>query len=312
MARLPQAVAVLVLTLLTSACGTAQSGPHADDGGPTYPSLNGPPPPLDSAIVAQADPGSVVSPLASFLWSDAELRTIDRARRIVGDNCMREFGFSPIPDWQAEGAQPWVSWARYGIWNPIARETGYLDPVPEDGNTSPIRYIDSGAISVYLGTVQEFSGEAVPPGGCQGQEFDRLMRPAGAETIDVSYVGALYDEALTRATNDERVASLIDDWRECMAASGWQYSDVRAPFEYWSVPPRRGPDKHRPVVSEEERRSAADDLACKHSTGLLGTWLAADLAYQDVLVEREHARLVEYRLFLDRVVTIAGEIVATG
>jgi hypothetical protein len=66
------------------------------------------------------------------------------------------------------------------------------------------------------------------------------------------------------------------------------------------------------VISEEEKRNARADLRCKRSTGLLGTWLAADIAYQHAIIEREGERLRDYGRIVEKVVEISNRIIAAG
>jgi hypothetical protein len=186
---------------------------------------------------------------------------------------------------------------------------GYDSPVTGGENPTPLRYVTRDAIFVYLGQMKSYNRQSVPEGGCQGDEY-RAVVAVIPTTLDHHYLENLDDEALTRASQDGRVTKLMADWKRCMKAAGWQYADPKAPFEYWSS--RRGGDKERAVVSNEEKKSASADLACKASTGLLGTWLAADIAYQTAIVEREGQRLQEYRALLDRMVANANRIVAEG
>jgi hypothetical protein len=276
----------------------------------SYPPLAGGEPALDQATVAAADPKSTATPFGAYVWDDPSARAISRARIIVGDRCMRRYGFSPVPGWQPEGAIPLVTWSRYGLWDRALAERGYYGPEVNGGNPYPVRYLGADATGVYFGTVKEFNGEPVPDGGCQGQEFALVMKAAGMSDVDPKYVGNLDQEALARATQDPRVVSLVDDWKGCMKNAGWDYADVRAPFGYWST--RRGNDKRQAVISEEEKRSARTDLECKRSTGLLGTWLGADIAYQKAIVEREGERLRAYKHVMDGLLANANKVIADG
>jgi hypothetical protein len=217
--------------LVAAACGTGAANPAAADQVLTLPPLPGGQPPIDPIIVAAANPKVATAPLAAYVWDDAAARTIDRARIIVGDRCMRAYGFSPLPGWQPEGAIPWVGWARYGLWDPAAADLGYLGPVANNGNPAPIRYLDPDATSVYLGMVTQFNGAPVPAGGCQGEEFAQVIQAAGIGNLDPQYVGRLNDEALARATQDRRVVLLTQQWKECVRGAGWDYAGVHAPFE---------------------------------------------------------------------------------
>lgn len=276
----------------------------------SLPPLAGGEPELDPLIVASADPGNTARPLDAYAPSDEAMKVVSRARIVVGDKCMARFGFQPMPGWQPEGATPLLTWARYGLWDRAAvDERGYQPPPVPDANPMPARFIPPEAASVYFGEVREYDGQEVPAGGCQGEEIETLYG-SEEEFAEAHLAVDLDQEALTRAAQDSRVIKLMPAWRDCMKAAGWGYADVMAPFDYWST--RRGDDKQQPVVSEEEKQSARTDVDCKLSTGLLGTWLASDIAYQQAIVERDGERLREFTLAVDRRVDRANDIIAQG
>lgn len=313
------AVAVTI-SLLLAGCSASDPPPGPSDGLPVMPWVGATPlpplaggePDLDPTIIASADPRNTARPLDAYAPTDEATRLVNRARIIVGDRCMARFGFQPEPGWQPEGTAPLRTWARYGLWDPApAEEHGYMPPPdPNQMTNPPIRFMESqDAINVYLGDVTQYAGQEVPPGGCQGEEL-RAVFGSESELAQSGYVADLDREALIRAAQDSRVVPLMDAWRECVKAAGWEYADVMAPFAYWST--RRGEDKWVTVISEEEKQSARADIQCKTSTGLLGTWLAADIAYQNAIIEREGERLREWAQAIDRRVGRANEILAEG
>jgi hypothetical protein len=199
----------------------------------------------------------------------------------------------------------------YGLWDSTyATDHGYEPPNAPDPNQAigPVRFTGDG-IGVYLGQVNTYQGQPVPAGGCQAAEIEPLVGDAPPGT-DYDYVDNLQQEAFARATQDSRVTALMATWQTCMANAGWTYADVMAPFAYWST--RRGTDKFQPVVSEQEKKAARDDLACKKSTALLGTWLAADIAYQNALIAREGDRLTGFQALLRQETTRANAVIAAG
>lgn len=310
--RRPWLGVVIMVALAVSACTADASGPVAER---TEPPESAAPqidvePPLDQEIIDRADPRSTPRPLDAYRYDNDTALIISQARIIIGDRCMARFGFAPVPGWQPEGASDTLNYATYGLWDAeYAAEHGYEpQPVPNPNQSlGPIRFTGDDAISVYLGTVDTYRGQPVPTGGCQGEEIATLSLAAPAG-FDPAYGDDLLEEAARRAEQDRRVVALMGQWRECMAAKGWEYTDVYEPFAYWSD--KRGPDRFRPVVSEEEKRAALDDVACKKSTGLLGTWLAAEIAYQEAIIAREGERLDEFMAVLDQVADYARTIIA--
>jgi len=301
--------------ILLAGCGSNEALPQrvpveGDASAVQLDPLAGGEPPLDESIVSAADPMAVTMPLDAHKFDDAKARLVSRARIVVGDRCMSEFGFSPTPGWIPEGAVSSNLYARYGVWDEkSAAVLGYQEPpVKEDNVGFPVRFTDHDALSVWYGEVESHQGRPVPEGGCVGRELDAVMGHVDFSEVDGKFRVDLEKEALTRATQDSRVVPLLAAWRTCMKEAGWDYADPQSPFAYWAD--KRGRDKHQPVAGDEEQRSAVRDAECKKSTRLLGTWVAADVAYQKVLIERDWEKLRVYKQHLDEVVKRANEVLA--
>lgn len=304
---LARVLTVIVSGLLAAVlvgCSGGQDSPSGYE-----PLLEGEPA-LDPAIIASADPASFPRPLWAYRYSDAEAKIVSRARTILSQRCMEPFGFAPAPGWEPEGLVL-DDYRRYGLWDPAGRQNGYWGrDLPDGSDTSlPVPYVGIDESNVYFGMVNEFNGLPVPPGGCAAAEANVV--PADLQTYDFSLVGNLDGEAQARAKQDSRVVPLLDAWRACMRDKGWDYDDVEAPFQYWAEDGRRGGEDVF-LISDDELRNAEDDLDCKESTGLQGTWLAADIAYQEVIIERDGERLREFRQALERIIANANQIIAEG
>lgn len=286
------------------------SGTESESGSPDSSDL----PVLDAGIIAQADPRTVPQPLAAYTFNAAQRDVLDRATLITANRCMEQYGFAPQRTWR----RPPINelWARYGLWDPTSATTGYLSPeeleISSAGMASYLPFVGEAQV-VYFGQVPQYGGVEVPPGGCQAQVNAAVWEVEGVTDLR-GFVSELYEEARERSRQDPRVQSLLEAWRTCMNEKGWDYEDVWSPFEYWSQPPRRGTERHVTLasISADEKASAKDDVACKHSTGLLGTWLAADIAYQQLIVERESQRLAEWSEDMAAILANANEIIANG
>lgn len=265
-------------------------------------------PPLDPKIVAAADPRQVTMPLSAYSLDDAGARIVSRARIIVGDKCMAAYGFAPLAGWKPEGAVTDNDWARWGLWDAtLAADQGYLPPEDNGGNPYPVRFVGADATNVYFGQVKQYHGQAVPDGGCGGQEAKAILTGV---TSDGHLQTDLEGEARARAAQDSRVVALLAAWRACLHNAGWDFADPQAPIGYWAA--RRTGDKFHPDVTAAEKANALADIGCKKSTGLLGTWLAADVAYQKALIERDATQLAAYRQDIDNMVARADVIIAHG
>lgn len=73
-----------------------------------------------------------------------------------------------------------------------------------------------------------------------------------------------------------------------------------------------GDNKSQPTISAEEKVAAKADIECKRSTRFLGTWLAADLAYQKLLIQRGSIKLDEYNKNQTAMLAKVNEIIAKG
>jgi hypothetical protein len=291
--------------------GAVAACAHSSDGGIGSAPTAKNEPALDSKIVAVADPRVVPRPLAAYEFDNATVVVLDRARELVANTCMQRFGFAP-----ATSSNPAVDelWSRYGLWDPASADTGYMSPESFNVTSQQVMPYSGDALAVYAGQLKEYKGQAVPAGGCGQEAYRAVVQFDGIPNDLAHFVADLDQEALQRSRQDSRVVPLLEAWRVCMKGHGWDYEDVLSPFEYWEQPPRRGTNKQvqRSDISEEEKSSARDDLGCKRSTGLLGTWLAADIAYQQLIVERESERLREYAGALDKIRANANRIIADG
>jgi hypothetical protein len=309
-------VGALVVAGALTGCTNSSDGGSTSPGVKATQSVASEEPPLDPAIVSVADPRAVRRPLAERRLAPARIEIINRARELAGDACMRQFGFTPAPNWTHTTFDPhaFALWSRYGLWDPIATETGYLPPDHFDRKGQDLPPYTGEAKQVYAGKIREYAGRPVPEGGCAEEASRVVMPPADVTEGIPNLVDDLDREAQERTRQDSRVLPLLDAWRDCMRDSGWEYEYVSSPFMYWNEPPRRGIDQNVESgdISSDEKRSARDDLACKKSTGLLGTWLAADIAYQHEIVKREGRRLVEYSRYWDKVLTNANRIISEG
>lgn len=309
-ARVFLAFSIVLLTGCSQSGGSPEGGQADEDASQVQlDPLPGGEPALDELIVTAGNPATVSMPLDAYRFEDAKARLVSRAQVVVGDKCMAEFGFSPLPGWIPEGTVPSNPYAKYGVWDEGSVAIhGYNQPPVEDENRYPIRFRDQDAQDVWWGRVESHQGRPVPEGGCRGKEVEAVMGGIDFSEVDGRFQVDLESEALTRATQDSRVVPLLAAWRTCMKDAGWDYADPQAPFAYWSD--KRGSDKHQAVISDEEKRSAVKDTECKKSTGLLGTWIAAEVAYQKVLIERDWEELRVYKKHLDDVVKRANNVLA--
>ncbi|MGY0234816.1 hypothetical protein [Longispora urticae] len=305
-------VAAVAIAVATGCSPQSDPAPTGDGKAAPLSPLPGGEPALDASVVATADPNRVDQPLGAYVVNNNTLKMFRRASALVRDKCMKDFGFQPEFGWQEEAAAEQTDWTtRYGLWKAEdAAAHGYWSTTASTGKQSfGMPYITEAATGVWQGTVQTYLGKAVPPGGCNGEAIRAVFGTSTPPQDDM--VGpTLFKESLTRARQDSRVVKLSEQWRTCMKTAGFDYPDPMAPFDAWST--KRGNDKRNAVISAEEKKAASADVACKASTKLFGTTLAADVAYQKVLVDRNVTALRASITLYDPYVDRASKIIAAG
>ncbi|MBE1496640.1 hypothetical protein H4696_003740 [Amycolatopsis lexingtonensis] len=263
--RTARIAAALVVAAL--GCGIALSAGDAAEPGP---------PPI-GPVHAVASGADVVLPFDAYRHSAAEVNVIERATALLARDCLARFGYlwAP-PSADAVDAFRPAAGGRYGIVDAaeVAR-LGYHPVEPPDRPAEPQPPLD--VLMVYTGKgTSEAHGQPVPDGGCLGEARRRLEEGVPAALPGEAFA-RLDRELFLTAQADPRVQAAMAGWRGCMAESGERYADVWAANDdvRWSGP----------SPTPEEIRVARADLACRARTGLAGTWLAVETAYQRRAIE---------------------------
>ncbi|WP_410589568.1 hypothetical protein [Amycolatopsis sp. lyj-23] len=271
------------------------------------------------ALAASGDPGSgppalgpvrtvasgadIVLPFDAYRHPAAEVNVIERATSLLARDCLARFGhrWAPPADDAVDTSRPAAA-GRYGIVDAaeVAR-LGYHAAQPPDRPAKPQPPLD--VLMVYTGKgASAVGGQPVPEGGCLGEARRRLEEGVPAAMPGEAFA-QLDREVYLAAQADERVQRAMAGWRGCMAESGRRYTDVWAANDdvRWSAP----------EPTPEEIAAAQADLACRTRTGLPGTWLAVETAYQrrtiddrtgefEALAKARHARLANAHRVIDR------------
>ncbi|WP_318307340.1 hypothetical protein [Amycolatopsis solani] len=286
-------IAAAAVAVAALGCGIAFSAGGAAEPGP----------PAIGPVRAVASGADVVLPFDAYRHPAAEVNTIERATGLLARDCLARFGYpwTPPPSDAVDATRP-ASGGRYGIVDAaeVAR-LGYHAAVPPDRPPQPSPPLD--ALAVYTGKgTSEIRGHPVPEGGCLGEARRRLEDGVPAALPGPAFA-ELDRELYLTAQADPRVQAAMSGWRECMAASGERYTDVWAANDdvRWSGP----------SPTPEEIGVARADLACRTRTGLAGTWLAVETAYQrraiedrrgefEALAKAREVRLANARRVVDR------------
>jgi hypothetical protein len=296
-------VAVL-LTMPLTACAQSHGNTTAE-------------PPID------LDSTSSGYPLDAYKLGEQQQKLSRQAFYTAAGKCVRRFGLT-LPDIGTNPGRP-PRPDRYGLTDEdTARTRGYSLDRTEQSVVSWEVQIPPGSqlFAVYNGMTAEKKPAAVPglpEGGCQG-EAERALTEGGAARSGADPIADMERQALRRSRQDSRVATATQAWRTCMLRTGRSYEDpVEAPYMYWSqqrVQSHRQPSAeekaHGIAPSKEEVSVALADVRCKQETGLLRTWVAADIAYQKVLVAENSARLSQYRAAVEHETHNVRQLLAGG
>ncbi|MGI5499099.1 hypothetical protein [Lentzea sp. CA-135723] len=214
----------------------------------------------------------IALPLDRYQHSPADLTTIDRATAVLARRCLHDFGqaWSP-PDPPPVPASTGSS--RYGLADPDrAARSGYHPPqdAPRQPEDRPEPAPDAMMIYTGKGTTS-VGGKRIPEGGCLGQARRELERGVPV-ALPAAELIRLDQEMFEQAQRDDRVRQAMADWRQCMSASGYDYADV------WAANNDIRWESETP--SQAEIDTARTDVTCRQRTGIVGTWLAVETAYQ--------------------------------
>lgn len=252
-----------------------------------------------------ADIGQVSYPLDRYRFSVEEQEVIDQATYELTDRCVRRFGLVLPAKGRARDLRPRD---RYGLVDEEhAKVWAYSLDLPSRRAMPWFVAIDdrSRLFAVVSGSGSD-AGSAVkdlPEGGCSGE----ARRGLGGEGVAEDPVVALDREAWSTSMKDDQVVEATRRWHRCMQDAGYRYPDpIGAPYGYWGEKRMArfaalSTDQKKSGIkpSHSEVEAALADVRCKHTSGLLTTWVAADIAQQRRLVDRDRERLPAHRRSLD-------------
>jgi hypothetical protein len=126
-------------------------------------------------------------------------------------------------------------------------------------------------------------GELLTDGGCSAaaaRALDKGLLPVSADLVEI-----LEGQAFTAAEQDPVVVQAWRDWSACMRRSGHDYSSPWQPNDTdWGK-----------TVTEQEIRTAVDDVQCRHQTGMTDKWVATEVSHQLRLISEHEDRLKRLR-----------------
>ena len=143
------------------------------------------------------------------------------------------------------------------------------------------------------GDLRDADGDKLPQGGCIGEADWTLggaQPPAPADVLDV----------YKSAESDSRVQDAWKSWSTCMKDAGYDYKSP------WEPNNAKWPEQ----VSQKEIDTAVDDVKCRQSTNLVGTWMAVEAAYQRKALQNDPEGFAKMKAWHDDRVRTAAEVLA--
>ncbi|MEU0546248.1 hypothetical protein [Micromonospora sp. NPDC005979] len=233
----------------------------------------------------------LVLPIEAYRLDGEQRLTLDRARSILIDDCMRRFGIDRRQPAAATGrAGPEPMSRRYGVTDPaVAARWGY-HLAPGEGTvarTEPGAAVPPAEMLVWTGSedgrpapagqpTRTYQGHEVPAGGCAG-EAGRELQLTSPEDIAEHLVTSIDFNAFDQARTDNRVRQVVGRWSACMHEQGYNYVDP--------LTAAAAADLRPATPSTAEKRTATADVACKTRNNVVGVWFSVESAYQTAMIQ---------------------------
>ncbi|GAA1940455.1 hypothetical protein [Kitasatospora viridis] len=231
-------------------------------------------------------------PIERYTLSPDQSFRIAQAKSVLLSSCARSFGIAYTETLTPPAPAPS---RRYGVTDDSnVQQFGYHMPdAPGPGGASPSAtrpalpqdqsaVVFGGPATQDAGHPLVFSGKPVPPGGCTTEAADRFKADAAAYTA-ANTAAAIDTSSFHESQQAPAVVHAIAGWSNCMKTKGFDY---RSPLDAMGS---SAFDTATP--SAAELRTAAADVSCKDSTGLVRIWSSVETDMQNKLIAQQQAQL---------------------
>lgn len=257
-------------------------------------------------------------PLDSYDLNGASLNTVRKARYVLMQQCMADFGFTLPPD--SVVTPPSHQGDRYGVSSDSdARQYGYGTPGGGSSGAIENSITDAAMAAVFFGTPSGSAGgnaAGVPEGGCFGSANRALTEGNPEPEAGANLVQTLRNQAFVDAGKSQSVVRASAGWSACMNSAGYDYADpVADPAMYWEA--RRveyikslpaDVQRHGYIAPPENEVSAAlADVACKRTSGWLEEYILTEIDIQQRLIDKNAEALSAYKDYTDEYVRRAQQ-----
>lgn len=268
----------------------AGAGALAACSGATAPGpARGEPPLGDIPVVTS--PGSATLPMDAYGITVDQQAMDYRARDMLIRDCLRRAGATGWTGTMADLSHS------IDVYKAAARKIrfGLVDEV-------------EAATFGYQGSPELAPPPSIPNGS---PAFDSCSREAklklaeGAPSAeDFILAIRLPRDAAARVSNDSRYQALVEAWRACMKAAGYDFTSPEDAAE-----DTRWPED---TLSQAEVATAVQDVRCKKQANYLGTVVALRTAYENQLIEENAEAMQRLKTYYEQRSKRIADLVAAG
>lgn len=291
--------AAMAATVFTSACGAPHNtapntAPNAASGSGADRQLVAQAMPLPDARIRATWPQSRVEqglakgmrlPLQDYMLGFADVVDVENARDVVKQECMQRLSFRFAPE--PSGLHPSVAYdamnmkRRYGITDRAeAAAHGFTPPQAVTA--------DDGTAAEDLELAREDAESSVS--GWDAAMNQTCVPEANAKVgvlYETDVAGDLASQSYDATAKQAPVRNAVAGWSSCMARDGHRVTSLDDAEGRFAAPEKPGLKPGRAEVS-----LATDDVDCKRTSKLVGTWYQAETAYQ-------HRQIVSHKRELE-------------
>ncbi|MFI9297345.1 hypothetical protein [Streptomyces gardneri] len=276
---------------------------------------------------AKVSAAQLVYPLDPYKTTDEQIRGLEKAQDLLTADCMKRFGFTYRPAVRPAPRGKSAS-SRYGVTDAAAvARYGYVKPGVSAGpdrpaedalppaeqlalNGPPLKAKPGGGLVLPPRTLEEsrrtdsgrtLNGQKVPVGGC-GREGHLRLYAETKDPVDLLYVFGMESEAFSRARQSPKVAGAVKAWSACMAEKGYRVTDPVSPQQALGLR-SEAEFGGAPAVA-----AAKQDVACKKRTDLVALWYAAEVGFQNALMDEHAETLKQVKVELDERIRKAASV----
>jgi hypothetical protein len=264
--------------------------------------------------------------LGEFGFTDDEVVAVETAQDRMIRDCMatrgQPYGLQTGLARQRRNGALDEFWSEIGRTDPSRAATLGYQPsiVTRSSEPNAASFDDPAFVTAYDGgesgpqvdivdpRTGEPTGAGQKAGGCFGQVMGFLYGDQGRFTsVDSFFLNEL--DAIQRGyANDPRLTESVSTWADCMNGKGYHWEHPLDPMLHFAD--KNSFDVANRTPSAEEVRTAADDVACKQSTGLLETARELWIAYGRRAVTEAPDIAAEHRMFVDTAVARSAQFEA--